>query len=151
MANRLIKPKTLLGKKRAYGISLVMLFAASGCQHHNDVRPSTSGLHKVSFLVESRSDGYREAYAQARYYCEQSAAGAAAIEKEMHTYIGSMDESTYLAAKTGSRVVSALGGAGVMLGGERERRAGTVAGVGGAVTDSALGQAYRYTMTFRCQ
>ena len=62
-----------------------------------------------------------------------------------------MNEKEYNRAKTTAKVVTAVGGAGVVFGGDNERKAGGVAGIGGGIADSAIGKGYRYTMRFKCR
>lgn len=60
-----------------------------------------------------------------------------------------MDEKTYKNAKTAAKVTGMVGSAGGVFGGRKQSEVGSVLGLGGAITDVALGSAYRYTMHFR--
>lgn len=126
----------------------VLLFAA--CAHHRDVRPGADGINKVVVASEDEESGAQNALSQARHYCE-SKNKEAAIVSEGSKYIGSMDESTYKNIKTGSKVASAVGGAGMVFGGKNEKNAGGLLAIGGTAGTLATGNGYNYTMTFKCQ
>ena len=62
-----------------------------------------------------------------------------------------MSEAKYNNYKTASKVTSAVGSAGVLFGGKKQKDVGGVAMIGGEIADSAIGKGYRYTMKFRCK
>ncbi len=121
------------------------------CQHYPDVHPMANGIHKVSFLTERKTEGYRNAIAQAHDYCKDVYRMSAVQVSESSEYVGTMDEGIYNGAKTASEVVGAIGVAGAVFGGKRESEAGGVGAVGGGVADAALGKGYQYTLEFKCQ
>jgi hypothetical protein len=123
----------------------------SSCAHYPDVRPSETGKHSVSFMTESSEEGYRYAKNQADNYCDDVHKKRAYIAKEENKYQGSMDEKNYKTAKTAAKVTGMVGAAGAVFGGKKQSQVGTVVGLGGGITDAALGSAYRYTMHFRCK
>ncbi len=129
----------------------LLTFLASACAHYPDVRPAADGIHTVSFLTESKNEGYQAAFSQAKDYCDDVVKKRPAVVSEKSQYVGSMDESTYNAAKTASKVVGAVGAAGAVLGGKNERQVGGVATVGGGIASGALGQGYEYTLKFKCE
>ena len=123
----------------------------TSCAHYPDVRPSDKGLHKVSFLTDYKDQGFKEGFGQAKDFCDDVYEKRAIHVKDKSKYVGTMDEETYNKSKTASKVVSAIGGAGTILGGKKERKAGAVTAVGGGIADGAIGQGYRYTMWFKCK
>ncbi len=121
------------------------------CAHYPDVRPTAGGIHTVSFRTESKGEGFQNAFSQAKDYCDDVLKKRPAVVSEASEYVGTMDESTYNAAKTASKVVGAVGAAGAVLGGKNERKAGGVTAVGGGIASGALGLGYEYTLKFRCE
>ncbi len=136
--------------KHLVSISLVAIVMVS-CAHYPDVRPATDGVHTVSFGTEGKNEGFQAAFSQAKDYCDDVLKKRPAVISESSEYVGSMDEGTYNAAKTASKVVGAVGAAGAILGGKNERQAGGVAAVGGGIASGAIGQGYKYTLKFRCE
>lgn len=131
--------------------SLATLFTAlAACAHHRDVRPGEGGLNSVDLKVEDKGDGYRDAMDQAEHYCDKREERPIIVSEDTQ-YVGSMDEQSYKTGRTVAKVAQVAGGAGYIFGGESERRAGGVVGLGGLVGDAALGQGYRYSMKFRCK
>lgn len=126
-------------------------FAVISCAHYPDVRPSGSGLYTVSFLTERKGEGFRQGFAQAKDYCDDVHSKRAVHVSEKSKYVGSMNEKKYNRYKTASKVTSAIGGAGVVFGGKKQKEMGGVAAIGGGIADGALGAGYRYTMKFRCR
>jgi hypothetical protein len=122
----------------------------SSCAHHRDVRPSAKGVHLVRFNTEDKSQGYSNAIAQARHFCEQEK-GNAYVVKEGYKYVGDMDEKTYKNTKTASKIASGVGGAAFAFGGEKESNAGGILGLGGGIANSVAGQGYQYSMKFKCK
>lgn len=122
----------------------------AACAHHRDVRPGADGLNKVVVSAEDADQGSHNALSQARHYCESKNKEAVIVD-ENSKYVGSMDESTYKNVKTGSKVASAVGGAGMVFGGKNEKNAGGLLAIGGVAGDAAAGNGYSYTMTFKCQ
>ncbi|MEM9102108.1 MAG: hypothetical protein AAGB12_07275 [Pseudomonadota bacterium] len=141
----------MLGFTNTLTVITLFLFL-SGCAHYPDVRPTTEGIHTISFTAERKNEGYTEAFSQAKDFCRDVQFGNAFVVSERSDYIGNIDETTYNTLKTASQVTSAIGTAGAILGGgEKDRRLGGVAAVGGIIADDAVGHGYRYTMKFRCQ
>lgn len=128
-----------------------LLFAGLvGCAHHRDVRAGADGLHRVVVQTDDSEEGTREAIAQANHFCEQRNKSAAFVNEEKK-YTGSMKESDYKTAKTVSKVATAVGSAGYVFGGRNESAAGGILGLGGAISNSALGKGYTVEMRFKCQ
>ncbi|RZA26791.1 MAG: hypothetical protein EOP10_02430 [Proteobacteria bacterium] len=130
---------------------LILGSMAFGCAHYPDVRPDDSGINAVIFRTERKGEGFREAWSQAKSYCDDVYKKRPYKVKEKSTYVGTMEESTYNAAKTGSKVATGVGAAAAILGGKNEAKAGAGVGFGGGIADSALGQDYEYTLTFKCK
>ncbi|MDA8793993.1 hypothetical protein N9N67_12155 [Bacteriovoracaceae bacterium] len=128
-------------------LSSMILFS---CAHHRDVRPNTSGIHEVILKSETKDGAYQQAKDQADHFCEQRKK-MAYIEKEGAKYTGDMKEDDYKTAKTGSKIATGVGAAGMVFGGNREKGAGGVLATGGAIADGVIGKGYTYRMTFRCQ
>ncbi|MES2745760.1 MAG: hypothetical protein V4655_10050 [Bdellovibrionota bacterium] len=122
-----------------------------GCAHYPDVRPDDTGINSVIFRTERKGEGFREAWSQAKSYCDDVYKNFPYKVKETSNYVGNMDESTYNAAKTGSKVATGVGAAAAIFGGKNESKAGVGVGLGGGIADSALGQDYEYTLTFKCK
>ncbi len=127
--------------------SIILL---SSCAHHQDVRPNASGNHTVSFQVDTKQDGYRNALDQANHFCKERNK-TAYIVKESTDYVGSMKEKDYNTTKKIAQVAKSLGGTIWALGGKKESNAGGVVGLGGGVADEVAGQGYRYQMIFNCK
>ena len=134
--------------KLASGLMLTIIVV--GCAHHRDVRPSSDGNHKVVLNTEDKTSGYSMAKRQADHYCEEGGKHAF-VGTENYKYIGSVDEDTYNAGKTASKIATGVGSAGMVFGGKKEKNAGGIVGLGGQVANSALGQGYSYTMQFSCK
>lgn len=122
----------------------------SSCAHHKDVRPNSTGNHTVSFQVDTKQDGYRNAIDQANHFCKERNQNAF-IVKETNTYVGSMNEKDYNTTKKVAQVAKSLGGTIWALGGKKESNAGGVVGLGGGVADQVAGKGYQYQMTFNCK
>lgn len=129
---------------------LVSSFIMISCAHHRDVRPNTSGVHEVILKSESKDGSYKEAKSQADHFCEQRKK-MAYVEREGTKYTGDMEEDDYKSAKTGTKIATGVGAAGMVFGGRREKGAGGLLATGGAIADGVIGQGYTYRMTFRCQ
>jgi hypothetical protein len=129
---------------------LTSVFLLASCAHHKDVRPNDSGVHNVSFQTEDKSSGYQNGNSQANHFCEQKKQ-TAFIVQEVYKYTGSMDEDTYKATKTASKVASGVGGAAFVFGGKKESDAGGLIGLGGGIANSVAGSGYTYTMSFKCK
>jgi len=130
-----------------FGLSV----AAVGCVHYPDVRPGDKDIHQAIIKTERKGEGFREAFAQAKDFCEDVYQNRPTKISETSKYTGTMDESTYNQAKTAAKVVGGIGAAAAVFGGKNETKAGVVAGSGGAIADSSLGRDYEYTLTFRCK
>lgn len=130
---------------------LIPIFLLAACAHHRDVRPGSDGVHRVVIITEDQEVGSREALSQANHFCKENGGGYAAIVDEDKKYTGDMDEQTYKNAKRAAKVAGAVGGAGYVFGGKKERAAGGVVGLGGAVANEALGKGYTVEMRFKCK
>ncbi|MEY4630916.1 MAG: hypothetical protein RIQ81_1036 [Pseudomonadota bacterium] len=131
--------------------AIAAILALVSCAHYPDVRPGASGQHSVSLAGDDEDELSRQAIRQARDYCKDVHEKSAAIVSEDKKYIGDMDETSYKTAKRAAGAAKALGSAGAVFGGEQERRAGGVVGLGGVIGDVAIGEGYRVTMKFKCQ
>lgn len=133
-------------------LSLMILgFASFACAHYPDVRPEESGTNQVIFKTERKDEGFQKAWSQAKDYCDDVHQNRPVKVSEASEYTGTMDEATYNAAKTAAKVATGVGAAVGILGGDTESKAGVGVGVGGGIADTALGQDYQYTLTFKCQ
>ena len=131
-------------------ILLLCFFLLNSCAHHRDVRPGSKGIHRVTIPTDNADEGSREALRQADHYCAEKNKSAAIIEEESK-YRGTMKEQDYKNAKTATKVAGVLGGTTMVFGGQRERSAGGLVGLGAAVGDAALGEGYVVEMKFECQ
>ncbi len=131
-------------------VLVLLAFAFSACAHHRDVRPGTSGVHKVVVTSEDEEAGQRSAISQANHFCEKRFDKVAAFEKEGTKYTGTMDEGNYKMAKTASKVLQNGGNSAWVFGGKKERNAGKVASGTGSVLGSSLGNGYTTEMVFKC-
>lgn len=141
-----VKPNILNLKYIIVGVSL--LFTA--CAHHRDVRPGANGVHRVVLPTDDTERGNQEAISEANDYCESIHKQAFFIDEKAN-YTGSMSESDYKSAKTAAKVAQAVGGAGYVFGGSKEKTAGGLLGIGGGIADGALGKGYKVEMSFKCQ
>lgn len=132
-------------------LGLLFVSLTSACAHYPDVRPGESGNHKVVIAGDDERKIAREGIKQARSYCDSVHKKSPTIVSEDTKYVGDMDEETYRNSKRATKAAQMIGGAGVVLGGENERNAGGVVGLGGAVGDAVIGDGYRYTMVFKCK
>lgn len=134
--------------------SLLILAATTlllpSCAHHKDVRPGSEGIHSVVISSETKEAGSREAIDQATDYCDSIGKHVAFVDEKAN-YSGSMSESDYNKAKTVAKVGHAIGGAGYVFGGEKEKNAGAIVAIGSGIADSALGNGYKVEMKFKCQ
>ena len=140
-------------KKSTIHNSLIAIVTANllACAHYPDVRPAANGPHSASFLTDEKDEGFKNAFAQAKDYCDDVYKKRPKVVSESSEYIGSMSESSYNAARTTSKIVSGVGVAGVALGGKNERKAGGAAAAGGGIASGAISQGYRYTLKFTCE
>ncbi len=126
------------------------LFALVSCAHHRDVHPSEDGIHEAVIKTEEKTEGFRNAMAQANHYCKQFGETAYQVS-ESNEYVGSMDEQSYNQGKTVTKVAKAVGTVGYIFGGKNESALGGVAALGGIAGDAALGNGYEYKLRFRCK
>lgn len=132
-------------------VILLPVFALlAACAHHRDVRPGPNGVHRVVIKAEDQGDGSEDAIAQANHFCEEKYKTYAAIIDEKNQYVGSMNEQEYKKGKTVAKIASAAGSALWLFGGHNESAIGGVTAIGGGIANSALGQGYTYSMSFRC-
>ncbi|RYZ73877.1 MAG: hypothetical protein EOP05_09680 [Proteobacteria bacterium] len=131
-------------------LTALTLTTLAGCAHHRDVRPGADGVHRVQVQSEDTEAGTRDAISQANNYCEEKKKEAVFIQEDKK-YTGDLDEETY---KTGKRIATVAKGVGAgvfVFGGNKERKAGTAAGIGGGIGDNVLGKGYTVDMKFKCQ
>lgn len=136
-------------------ISLLSVFAAlflSSCAHHRDVRAGAEGVHRVVIQTDDTEEAARDAIQQAEHYCSERAGGKSAVFiEEDKKYTGDMKEDDYKKAKTVAKVAKGVGAAGWIFGGDNERKAGGVVGLGGGIADGVIGKGYTVEMKFKCQ
>ena len=126
-----------------------LLISLVGCAHHDDVRPSVNGVHRVVVTSEEKAEGARDAIDQAKHYCKQNGRNAAFV-KEKQKYTGDMKEKTYKNAKRATKVAQSVGGAAWVFGGRKESNLGGIVSLGAAAGDAALGDGYTVDMRFKC-
>jgi hypothetical protein len=136
---------------RSIALVISVALSAASCAHYPDVRPGDSEVHTVIIMTERKDEGFKESFAQAKDFCDDVFKQRPVRVKETSEYVGTMDESTYNAAKTASKVAQGVGVAAAVLGGKNESKAGVGVGVGGGIADGAIGKDYKYTMTFKCK
>lgn len=138
--------------KISFSSSLAVGFLIlSACAHHNDVRPSSDGVHRVILKTEDKDEGFREGMSQARHYCKESGNRSPVVMSEESKYTGSMNESNYKAGKTAAKIAQAAGGAAYVFGGKNEKSAGGIVGLGGGIAKEAMGEGYSFEMKFKCE
>ena len=126
---------------------LLALTIFVGCAHYPDVRPSSNGDHTVSFLTDGKGEGYKEAFKQAKDYCEDIHEKKAFHTSEKSQYVGkTMDEESYNRAKSAAKLTNSFG-AKALLG---KKKSGKSAISVGKAADDAIGKGYQYTMKFKC-
>ena len=131
-------------------VLLAISFFFAACAHHRDVRPGANGVHRVVIPTEDTDAAARNGMDQAEHFCQERYQNHAVIVDEKKAYTGSMKEEDYKRGKTISKVAQAVGGSGYVFGGQNERTAGGLVGLGGAIGDSALGKGYEFSMNFKC-
>lgn len=130
-------------------MTLIVLVLFFSCAHHDDVRPGTSGIHRVKVMTDDETMGTRDAIEQANHFCKTKGKSAEFID-ENKEYTGSLDEKDYKHAKRASKVAQSVGGMVHVFGGKKESQLGGVVGVGGIVGDTMLGNEYQIEMKFKC-
>jgi hypothetical protein len=130
--------------------SLFLAGLLVSCAHHRDVRPGTDGINRVIVYSDDDEKGARNAISQAEHYCKERDQSAAFVTEEKK-YTGDMDESDYRTGKKIAKAAQTVGSAVYVFGGHRERNAGGIVGLGGAVGDQVLGKGYTVDMKFKCQ
>ncbi|TMP26960.1 hypothetical protein CWB99_16800 [Pseudoalteromonas rubra] len=136
--------------KNWIAFSLVAIFA-SGCAHHNNVRPSADGKHYVNLTAETREAAGKEALEQANHYCEKQERGYAYIQNENITYMGSMPEQEYLQKRNIATAVEAAGTAMWILGENAVDDVGAAMSIGGGIAEDSMGEPYQITLAFSCK
>ena len=140
-------------RPRCSSLSIQVLMVALlsiSCAHYPDVRPGEKA-NEVIIRTERKDQGFQEAFSQAKDYCDDVLKKHPIKISEKSTYIGTMDEGTYNAAKTASKVLEGVGSTAAVFGGKNESKAGVAGGFGGAVADDALGSDYEYRLVFKCK
>ena len=106
------------------------ILTLAACAHHDDVRPSEDGVHRVIFNTDNKDDGARDGLKQANHYCAEENKRAVVVS-EASKYSGTMEEGTYRNSKTAAKVAQGIGGAAWVFGGKNESNAGGIVGLGG--------------------
>ncbi|PHI35399.1 hypothetical protein CBQ28_19860 [Pseudoalteromonas sp. GCY] len=122
----------------------------SGCAHHDDVRPSSDGVHNIMLFSDSRDAGSKEALKQARHYCKQADMVAYVVNLDI-IYNSDTPESTYITQKGVANAVEAAGMAMWIFGRNSVDDAGAAMTIGGGIADGALGKPYDVRLNFKCE
>ena len=131
------------------GMLIITAVLLADCAHHRDVRPGPNGINTVILKTESSDGAYRNARSQSEHYCAQYGKRPI-ILKEKSNYKGTMDEGSYNTGKSVAKVAKVVGAV-TFIGGNRDvSNGGAVVGLGGVAGDAYLGDAYSYTVRFRC-
>lgn len=120
------------------------------CAHHQDVRPSESGIHSVIITSDHSHSNYGNARNQAEHYCQQTQQRYLVVSENTQ-YIGTGSEQDYKKYKKIADVAAVAGGAAMVFGGKTERKGGAVVGLSGLAGNAYLGEGYQYELKFRCQ
>ncbi len=134
--------------KKCLDVAFV-LTTLGACAHHRDVRVSESGVHSVIIQTEFKDEGFDAARPQAEHFCEQSKKSVVIVE-EKSEFVGDGQEEVYNRTKKIAKAAEVGGMSVAALGGQKERPIGAGVGVAAGVMDQALGQGYKYTLTFKC-
>lgn len=141
---KIVRFKTLT----SLSLCLLSVFAVS-CAHYEDVRPGARGVHKVMLRTDNRDLGEREALVQAGYFCKERKRSIA-ILSESSKYKGEMSEKKYRNSKIDAKGAAAVGSTLFFHGSGLTSAAGAALGIGGAMANDSLGNAYTINMKFRC-
>lgn len=121
----------------------------SGCAHHDDVRPSSDGMHNILLFADSRYAGSKEALRQAKRYCKQVDKVAYVVDLDI-IYYGDTPESTYVTQHGLVNAVESVGIAMWFLGKNRVNDAGAALTLSGVIADGTLGKPYDVRLDFKC-
>lgn len=130
-------------------VLLGALLLITSCGHHRDVRPGAEGIHTVTVIGEEKASISREALEQSNHYCKE-VNKRAGIKTEVVKYIGRGSEEDYKKLKGITKAVQVAGSGAYVFGGEKERNAGGIAGIGATAANAYAGNGYQVTMTFVC-
>ena len=134
-----------------YTVIIFILMVFGACAHHDDVRPSTTGVHLVVTKGEEREAAYRSARAQAEYYCEEFDK-LPFVVSESTAFVGEGGEQEYLRNKRLANAAKVGGVAGaIFMPSKGLRAASGVATVAGQSGDAYLGAQYRIRVKFKCR
>ncbi|MBM4252525.1 MAG: hypothetical protein FJ146_11180 [Deltaproteobacteria bacterium] len=140
--------KSNLGSHSALALMFLVIGA---CAHHDDVRPSTTGVHLVVTKGEEREVAYRSARAQAECYCDEFDK-LPFIVSESTAFVGEGGEKEYLRQKRLANAAKVGGTAGaIFMPSKGLRAASGIATVAGQSGDAYLGEQYRIRVKFRCK
>ena len=134
-----------------YSAFIFMLLAFGACAHHDDVRPSTTGVHLVVTKGEEREAAYRSARAQAECYCDEFDK-LPFVVSESTAFVGEGGEQEYLRHKRLANAAKVGGTAGaIFMPSKGLRAASGIATVAGQSGDAYLGEQYRIRVKFKCK
>ncbi|MCG9758801.1 MULTISPECIES: hypothetical protein [Pseudoalteromonas] len=122
----------------------------SGCAHHDDVRPSSDGMHTIMLFADSRDAGSKEALRQAKHYCKQTEQVAYVVNLDI-IYNSDTPESTYVTQNGLANAVDAMGIAMWIFGKNSVDDAGAALTLSGGIADGALGKPYDVRLNFKCR
>ena len=130
---------------------ILMLLTLAACGHHRDVRPGPQGINKVVVSTDEVQKGTRNAMDQATHFCKEHNKHPIYL-KEEKKYVGTIDEKLYAqtkmitrGAKTASYQTRATNPRKV------KNQTSDLLRVGSTSADSALGDGYLVSMTFKCE
>ncbi|MCF2857070.1 hypothetical protein L1286_06295 [Pseudoalteromonas sp. SMS1] len=136
--------------KQLIAVSLLAALA-TGCAHHNNVRPAEDGKHYVNLTSETREKAAEEAIDQANHFCEESGSHQAYVINEQVTYMGSMSEDEYLRNRNLANAVEAAGVGMAIFGRNAVDDVGTAMMIGGGIAEDSMGEPYQINMSFSCR
>ncbi|MBQ4811208.1 hypothetical protein A7985_01650 [Pseudoalteromonas luteoviolacea] len=136
--------------KQLIAASLLAVLA-TGCAHHNNVRPAEDGRHYVNLTAETREKAAEEAIDQANYFCEEKSNNQAYVINEQLTYMGSMPEEEYLRNRNVANAVEAAGAGMAIFGRNSVDDLGAAMMIGGGIAEDSMGEPYQINMSFSCR
>ncbi|WP_440053422.1 hypothetical protein ACSLBF_10865 [Pseudoalteromonas sp. T1lg65] len=122
---------------------------ASGCAHHNDVRPTEGGVHYVKLMSQTKTKGVDSALGQAKHYCKKTG-GSLVVVDESAVYTGAMDEQTYLSKLNIANAVEVVGTTMWIFGENSVDDLGAALSLGGGFAEDSMGHPYEVTISFKC-
>ncbi|MBQ4837280.1 MULTISPECIES: hypothetical protein [Pseudoalteromonas] len=136
--------------KQLLTVSMIAVLA-SGCAHHNNVRPAEDGKHYANLTAETREKAGKEALDQANHYCTENGASQAYVINETITYMGSMPEQEYLKNRNLAEAVEVAGAGMSIFGGGHVDDVGTAMWIGGGIAEDSMGEPYQINLSFSCK